>query len=223
MTDLDLLKVRVIVTDAEALGRLEPAAVRAYLANAGWTRARERATGAIWTRRLDGGEVASVFLPSDPSFADFALRTGVLLSALAIVEDRSQLAVLADLGTANAPVPSGAERIAAERRRQVEAKGYDEAHDDRHEHGELIEAARCYAYAAQVAEWYDLADWFGLDAEGRVKLPAATNARWPWSPRDWKPTGDPVRDLTKAGALVAAEIDRLLRKAARRPAAAEEG
>ena len=33
---------------------------------------------------------------------------------------------------------------------------------------------------------------------------------WPWEPEAWKPTY-PVRDLVKAGALIAAEIDRLER------------
>jgi hypothetical protein len=118
-------------------------------------------------------------------------------------------------GARREPTSDGADLIAAERRRQIDAEGYDEAHDDRHQAGELIDAARCYAYAAQVAEWADLGDWFGLDAEGRINLPAPINARWPWSLQDWKPAGDPVRDLTKAGALIAAEVDRLLRKAVR--------
>jgi hypothetical protein len=33
-------------------------------------------------------------------------------------------------------------------------------------------------------------------------------ARWPWSQDWWKPT-NPRRDLVKAGALIAAEIERL--------------
>jgi hypothetical protein len=32
---------------------------------------------------------------------------------------------------------------------------------------------------------------------------------WPWQPQDWKPGPDRIRELVKAGALVAAEIDRL--------------
>jgi hypothetical protein len=35
---------------------------------------------------------------------------------------------------------------------------------------------------------------------------------WPWDWRFWKPSVDPIRDLVKAGALIAAEIDRLQRK-----------
>ena len=96
MSNLDLLQVRVIVTDAQVLGRLDPAAVAAYLTAGGWTRARERNTGSVWTRQLDDSG-ATLFLPDDPTYADFALRMGELLTTLAFVEDRSQLAVLVDL------------------------------------------------------------------------------------------------------------------------------
>ena len=37
---------------------------------------------------------------------------------------------------------------------------------------------------------------------------------WPWALGWWKPGTDPIRNLEKAGALIAAEIDRLLRKRA---------
>lgn len=96
MTNLDLRNVRAIVTDADVLGRIVPATVAAHLRRTGWVRAHERAGGAIWTRWLDDGAV-KVFAPTDPAAADFALRMGALLGALAIVEDRSQLAVLTDL------------------------------------------------------------------------------------------------------------------------------
>jgi hypothetical protein len=36
---------------------------------------------------------------------------------------------------------------------------------------------------------------------------------WPWDQEWWKPSDDPIRNLAKAGALIAAEIDRLQRKA----------
>ena len=39
--------------------------------------------------------------------------------------------------------------------------------------------------------------------------------RWPWDDEWWKPTPDDrIRELVKAGALIAAEIDRLLRDTA---------
>src|SRR6476620_5471435 len=40
---------------------------------------------------------------------------------------------------------TGLERIAAERKRQIEFKGYDAKHDDEHATGELAMAAMCYA------------------------------------------------------------------------------
>ena len=36
---------------------------------------------------------------------------------------------------------------------------------------------------------------------------------WPWDMKWWKPSDeDPIRNLVKAGALIAAEIDRLQRR-----------
>jgi hypothetical protein len=99
---LDLLQVRVIVTDAEVLGRLQPAAVAAYLKRTHWVRAHERANASIWTRWLDDHAV-KVMVPTDQATADFAPRMGALLAALAFAEDRSQLAVLADLYETAAP------------------------------------------------------------------------------------------------------------------------
>jgi hypothetical protein len=43
---------------------------------------------------------------------------------------------------------TGIELIAAERKRQIEAKGWTYEHDDAHEEGELIAAAVCYAAEA---------------------------------------------------------------------------
>lgn len=83
---------------------------------------------------------------------------------------------------------TGAERIAAERRRQIEEKGYDAGHDAGHAEGDLTSAAMAYLCAATNRE-----------AEGR--------AFWPWMD-GFKPS-TVVRDLEKAGALLAAEIDRL--------------
>jgi hypothetical protein len=91
-------------------------------------------------------------------------------------------------GLALAPDPrpaalDGASLIAAERQRQIEVEGYGPEHDEDHA-GELATAGAAYA----------------------------TDDRnlWPWSEGAWKPTpGDPVRQLVKAGALIAAAIDAL--------------
>lgn len=82
---------------------------------------------------------------------------------------------------------SGIERIAAERARQIEVEGWSAAHDNA-SGGNLREAAVCYVFGRS--------DW------------------WPWAMEWWKPSTDPIRNLEKAGALIAAEIDRLERAAA---------
>lgn len=96
---------------------------------------------------------------------------------------------------------NGIDLISAERLRQVQAEGFDSAHDDAHSLGELSKAAVTYAGVAsaqiRLEPASDIAD-MALD--------------WPWEEHSWKPDADPIRNLVKAGALIAAEIDRLQRK-----------
>lgn len=104
---------------------------------------------------------------------------------------------------------SGVELIAAERARQVSEEGWTPDHDDRHDSGEMVWAAECY-----------------LNPGAHVSTAkSAAPEGWPWERDAWKPvcssggpesmgkitTADTIRNLTKAGALIAAEIDRLLR------------
>lgn len=88
--------------------------------------------------------------------------------------------------------------IIEERKRQIEKEGYTPEHDDEHKYWELIDAAVCYIdtpyYDAWVKNGKDIPD------------------NWPWDKKYWKPTpNDRIRELTKAGALIAAEIARLRR------------
>jgi hypothetical protein len=53
---------------------------------------------------------------------------------------------------------------------------------------------------------------------GQIAIHGATNVAmsteplaWPWAEKWWKPSEDQVRNLVKAGALIAAEIDRIQR------------
>ena len=100
------------------------------------------------------------------------------------------------------PVPSEGERraggaalIAAERQRQVSVDGWTPAHDAEHTIGELVDAAVCYLH--------------DIDAESPMIWP------WPWDESWWKPSDDRIRNLVRAGALIAAEIDRIQRAADR--------
>jgi hypothetical protein len=88
---------------------------------------------------------------------------------------------------------TGVELIAAERFRQVDAEGWTPEHDDTHTAAELARAAISYI-AVAVSLKRTKAGWM-----------------WPWDAADFKREEDPVRNLVKAGALIAAEIDRLER------------
>jgi len=90
----------------------------------------------------------------------------------------------------------GAELIAVERKRQTDSIGWDADHDDDHFEGELWHAARCYL-SLDPANLQQTAD-----------LPAPRG--WPWDQGDFKPKSR-VENLVRAGALIAAEIDRLRR------------
>lgn len=114
------------------------------------------------------------------------------------------LAALRDNPPPEAPGP-GVLRIIRERVRQVHGEGWTAEHDDaEHGYGELARAASCYA--------------------------CGDDEYWPWDAYWWKPawrigrviqTPDDarlrIRDLERAGALIAAEIDRLERLIARAP------
>lgn len=92
--------------------------------------------------------------------------------------------------------------ISEERNRQVETEGYNWAHDDSHKNGELAMAAGAYAIAE--------------DARGEYRDQLFIPGWWPWSMESWKPATygnieERIKELSKAGALIAAEIDRLQR------------
>lgn len=94
----------------------------------------------------------------------------------------------------------GAQRIAVERRRQVTDERHDERKDAVYRYGELAKAAACYVL---LPDQRMLGLSYGMDKP--------TPILWPWASHWWKPEPDDrVRELEKAGALIAAEIDRIL-------------
>lgn len=93
-------------------------------------------------------------------------------------------------------VHSGVGLIAAERDRQIDE--YPAGHDSVHDASQLLQAA--HAYALQAA---------------RPTNDSGAPMIWPWTEAEWKPKRDDagridvVANLVVAGALIAAEIDRL--------------
>lgn len=104
----------------------------------------------------------------------------------------------------------GADLIRAERRRKIDGEGWAAEHDDAHRSGELCDAAISYAKAAaKQARGESLAYLKEMATAGAVP--------WPWEDGWWKPDADQIRNLVKAGALIAAEIDRLHRERTKAP------
>ena len=96
---------------------------------------------------------------------------------------------------------SGIELIAEERIRQIEVEGYTVEHDNANDKGQMARAAAAYSLAE---------DYRKHAPEDTVKKEPPFF--WPWEDSHWKPNSkDRIRELTKAGALIAAEIDRLQR------------
>lgn len=86
---------------------------------------------------------------------------------------------------------TGIELIAEERKRQIEVKGFTVDHDLIWTGGEMAMAACSYARPEKKSLEY-------------------APMEFPWQQEWWKPCPDDrVRELVKAGALIAAEIDRI--------------
>jgi hypothetical protein len=100
---------------------------------------------------------------------------------------------------------NGVQLIAAERTRQIEDEKFTPAKDDIYKKPKLALAAVSYiTLVTDPDEW--------AEEHGTQPKPCHD---WPWSMKWWKPSEDPIRNLVKAGALIAAEIDRLQRAQAK--------
>ncbi len=102
---------------------------------------------------------------------------------------------------------TGTEKIAQERAKQIHALQYGPEHDSEHYEHELVFAAICYAAAATRYE--------RVYVEHRRHAFVSYKDPWPWPGLDQRPEpgqateGEIERMLVKAGALIAAELDRL--------------
>lgn len=93
------------------------------------------------------------------------------------------------------------ELIVDERIRQVEVEGYSFDHDANHKKGELANFACCYAL-----------DPMGGDATNIIKTlkPEGWDLKLSCNENTEDNISGRIRDLTKAGALICAEIERLM-------------
>jgi len=96
---------------------------------------------------------------------------------------------------------TGIELITDERTRQIEVEGWTPEHDQEHADQQMAEAAMCY-----IARTVNMPSGDEYSSSSLSDFPPEA---WPWSPKWWKPDSHPVRNLVKAGALLAAEIDRI--------------
>lgn len=107
---------------------------------------------------------------------------------------------------------SGIERIARERQRQLELECWTPEHDDKHTRGELAQAAVAYTiHGTRI---------YGVTQNGEHYWPETWAEDYFKPSRQWfsldRSIEDRIRNLEKAGALIAAEIDRLLREQKRK-------
>lgn len=91
----------------------------------------------------------------------------------------------------------GVMRIRAERSRQIAAKGYSLESDREYTSGQLMGAAWSYLEAVMHRD---------ASTPSSVIAKAPPPMQWPWAHQFWKPKTS-IADLTRAGALIAAEID----------------
>ena len=100
----------------------------------------------------------------------------------------------------------GIELIAEERQRQIDVEGYSEQHDSQHKASELIYAAIAYVESAKVG--VNCAEMGNTNEHEIMMRKVEMGIHYPFG-WDFKPSTD-VCDLVKAGALIAAAIDRML-------------
>ena len=95
------------------------------------------------------------------------------------------------------PLSPAVQAVIAERFRQKEVEGWDEAHDDAHLPGELAQAGAAYALAMNsvvISKYGTTTPFNGRDI-------------WPWT-SDWWKAKDTRRNLVKAAALILAELEK---------------
>lgn len=96
------------------------------------------------------------------------------------------------------PAITGIELIHDERERQINEEGFNDVHDAQYKGNELLMGAHAYLTIDVLAELV-----------GKDITEIGPPASWPWDIKWWKPK-DRKRNLARAGALIAAELDRII-------------
>lgn len=146
------------------------------------------------------GENVIVELNEDTGGVDVTI--GPLSRPITFKRDEAKTLAAALMAEIDAPLPrmafsAGAIDIGAERLRQITSEGFSAEHDAEHDDGELLEGAMAYAADARRTRTGAAP---GTDSDG------AEND-WPFETAGFKPTSYRAT-LVKAGAMIAAEIDR---------------
>lgn len=101
---------------------------------------------------------------------------------------------------------SGIEIIAIERKRQIEELGYDYTNDALYANEELARAGAWYSLPSFDRIKFELMQTKNRDKKSVINI-------WPWDRRYYKPSPESrIKELAKAGALIAAQIDYLQNK-----------
>lgn len=97
-----------------------------------------------------------------------------------------------------APGPTGIGLIHDERERQINEEGFNDVHDAQYKDNELLKAAGAYTIVHIVAKerGWNITEMLAPDL-------------WPFHKSWWKPQSR-RRNLERAGALIAAELDRMI-------------
>ena len=137
----------------------------------------------------------------DGDYTEIELNLDVLDRTQALIYSGKERFVIEDVY--DKPMESrGVFIIDAERRRQLYQEGYNAEHDRHHVNGEIADGAAVYALTDRTRDKY----LYKLSGEN-----AHVPTIWPFEPKSYKPTPDNrIRQLAKAGAMIAAEIDRLV-------------
>ncbi|MEG3924900.1 hypothetical protein [Microcoleus sp. D3_18a_C4] len=92
--------MNVTIKDIELLKNLEPDRISYYLESQGWKQAQKIGDRAIiWTSGNLNPETPQIVLPLNCKLPDFPVSMNLMLETLELIENRSQIEILADLIT----------------------------------------------------------------------------------------------------------------------------